>query len=732
MFFLFTFCDCHWLIPWLLPFLLGLIFGMRYAGNYRTRISELEANRSKNSNRIIALEEDLNSSQRKLNVTKEDINKSRQRLTQVEAELALAKGKLYEIEEAEEIAKQAPTSTALKTSTLTATAVAGFTTTVESIGNIIETKSSDTTIEKLPEIKSFKELEAEEFKGASNDTAPIDMSSQSSEVTDSVESQNERIGSEYSWAEESRADIEDSTIPTVSDSESTIDEIKQDSNTGQATEAIEIVQSGQPDASLVSSSSSEPLPESTISHEDQTIEELGNTDLTIDDKFNPDNTEELGQRNELKSNDALGDSSTDPAIESKQELSSSQPTSLADSLNIASASAVVGIGNKKEDVKTAGEADFKRTKKKKAKSGKKKKSKDQKKKSIEEESRVTKSNVKKKKKKIDSGFRLASSGRFQKIEDNDLSVIEGIGPKTEELLQQNGITSWAELSTKTPSELKDILAAAGSRFSHLDPSTWTRQANLAAGNHWTRLEKLQDKLDGGKVKTASKADKKGSKTKAASNEKKGKQKGKSIKSMAKSKKLKKTSVVRATQNINVGSVIKESNLEVIEGVGPKMNALLNKEGIKSWTDLSSHSPGEIRTLLDKYGDRYRIIDVKLWPKQATYAAKGQWSKLIDFQKSDGSASKAEKVLTKAGVFKSSKVDDLKLIEGIGPKTEKVLHKAGIKNWTTLSKTTSTSLTEIMTKAGKRFAFVDTSTWTKQAALAASGKFDQLEKLQQKL
>ncbi len=727
MFFLFTFCDCHWLIPWLLPFLLGLIFGMRYIGSYKSRISELEANRSKNSNRIIGLEEDLNSSQGKLSVTNEDLNKSRQRLTHVEAELALAKGKLYEIEEAKELAMQASTSTPLKRSTPTATAVAGFTTTAESIGNPILAKTSDSAIEKVPEIKSFKELREEELRGVANDTIQTETSSQSGELTESADFQSKRQESEKSSIVDSESDQEGSAESQSSSPESSIDG-KQEASIDETTEVVEDIQSNQPDRSFISSSSSETNPKSITSPVDDSLKAGASTDNVIEDKLYTEHNKALGLRHDAKANEGQGGALEEPSLDSEQELSSSESTSNTDFLNMASAATVVGIGNKMDDHKSANEAEIEQTKKKKSKSGKKKKSKDQNKKSIEGNTKETKSKVKKKKKKIDSGFRQASSGRFQNIEDHDLTAIEGIGPKTAELLQQNGITSWAKLSTKTPSELKDILAAAGSRFSHLDPSTWTRQANLAAGNHWTRLEKLQDKLDGGKEKSASK----GAKTKVSSNEKKSKQKGKSSKSKTKSKKLKKTSVLRATQNIDVGSKIKESNLEIIEGVGPKMNALLSKEGIKSWSDLSSYSPGEIRSLLDKHGDRYRIIDVKLWPKQATYAAKGQWSKLIDFQKSDGSASKAEKVLTKAGVFKSSKVDDLKLIEGIGPKTEKVLNKAGIKNWMSLSRTTSTSLTDIMSKAGKRFAFADTSSWPKQAALAAAGKFDQLEKLQQKL
>ena len=703
MFFQFTFCDCHWLIPWLLPFLLGLIFGMRYLSSYKSRISELEANRSKNSNRIIALEEDLNISQGKLHVGQEDLEKSRQRLTQIEAELALAKGKLYEVEEAEALAKQTPPKTAFKSTNPIAATAVGLAASTDSISNTLASNTPEPSLDKLPEVKSFKEIQEEESKLAS----PL------SKDSDDIAKTSESVDVQQLPVEEEGAMIERSIDQTLSDQDAQIDSIKEQTGVEKTGSAI--------------TKTADDMVKPSDGSSQTTVRTSKTYDASVDQTKSIEGATESASS---KEGSAIQEKNVTQSNQSIQKEKQPAGQSFADAQSLASAAAVVGIGSSAVGSEKTVGADIKQEKKKKHKSEKKKKSKDQKKKGTKLTTQSTVAKSKKKKKKIDSGFRQATSGRFQKLKENDLTAIEGIGPKTAKLLQENGISSWAQLSTKTPSELKDILAAAGSRYSHLDPSTWTRQANLAAGNHWTRLEKLQDKLDGGKD-TSTQSGKK-TKSKQSVKGKKAKQKLKSSKTKPKAKKNKKTSVGRVTQSIQVGSAIKKSNLEIIEGIGPKMNALLNKEGIKSWNDLASHSPGEIRSILDKHGDRYRIIDVKLWPKQATYAAKGQWSKLIDFQKKDGSASKAEKVLTKAGVFRSNKIDDLKLIEGIGPKTEKVLNKAGIKNWKTLSKTSSVALTAIMSKAGKRFAFADTSSWPKQAELAAAGKFDQLEKLQQKL
>ncbi len=80
----------------------------------------------------------------------------------------------------------------------------------------------------------------------------------------------------------------------------------------------------------------------------------------------------------------------------------------------------------------------------------------------------------------------------------DLKIVEGIGPKIEGLLKAGGINTWAELAAAPVSRLQEILTAAGDRYRMHKPDTWPQQAGLAANGKWDELEKLQDKLIGGK------------------------------------------------------------------------------------------------------------------------------------------------------------------------------------------------------------------------------------------
>ncbi|MBP8726468.1 MAG: Polyribonucleotide nucleotidyltransferase [Saprospiraceae bacterium] len=77
-------------------------------------------------------------------------------------------------------------------------------------------------------------------------------------------------------------------------------------------------------------------------------------------------------------------------------------------------------------------------------------------------------------------------------------------------------------------------------------------------------------------------------------------------------------------------------------------------------------------------------------------------------------------------------DDLKKIEGIGPKIAELLAADGIASFDALAATSQEKLHEILVKAGSRFKMHDPSTWPQQAALAASGDWDALRKLQESL
>ncbi len=81
---------------------------------------------------------------------------------------------------------------------------------------------------------------------------------------------------------------------------------------------------------------------------------------------------------------------------------------------------------------------------------------------------------------------------------DDLTKVLGIGPKIAGLLRADGISSFAELAQAPVDRLQTILNAAGKRYQMAVPTTWPRQAGLAASGDWEKLATLQSELDGGR------------------------------------------------------------------------------------------------------------------------------------------------------------------------------------------------------------------------------------------
>ena len=80
----------------------------------------------------------------------------------------------------------------------------------------------------------------------------------------------------------------------------------------------------------------------------------------------------------------------------------------------------------------------------------------------------------------------------------------------------------------------------------------------------------------------------------------------------------------------------------------------------------------------------------------------------------------------------AKPDKLTKVEGIGPKIAEKLNAAGILSFKDLAGASLEKLQGVLDEAGSRYRMHDPGTWAEQAALAADGKWDELEALQDKL
>lgn len=168
---------------------------------------------------------------------------------------------------------------------------------------------------------------------------------------------------------------------------------------------------------------------------------------------------------------------------------------------------------------------------------------------------------------------------------DDLKIVEGIGPKIAELLSKAGINTFAQLADTSAAKLNEILEAAGPSYQMHDPGTWAQQAALARDGKWNELKILQDELDGGKPDTDGES--------------------------------------------TLATVVPEriDDLKIVEGIGPKIEELLNNAGIKSFAQLADTSVAKLSEILEAAGPRYQMHNPGTWPQQTALARDGKWTEL---------------------------------------------------------------------------------------------------------
>lgn len=183
------------------------------------------------------------------------------------------------------------------------------------------------------------------------------------------------------------------------------------------------------------------------------------------------------------------------------------------------------------------------------------------------------------------GLLALSRGETVDLEDlkqeagDDLTMIEGIGPKIQELLYQNGIQTYSQLADSEVEHLQELLLAGGSSFRLADPSSWPRQARLAAAHDWVRLQALKEQLTGG---------------------------------------------IRRPQEPEP-----EDDLTMIEGIGPKISLSLKEHGIHTFSQLARTDVEHLQAILVEAGPAFKLAAaaVDSWPEQAALAANGDWEGL---------------------------------------------------------------------------------------------------------
>ncbi|HIO96940.1 MAG TPA: hypothetical protein EYG71_03335 [Leucothrix sp.] len=285
-----------------------------------------------------------------------------------------------------------------------------------------------------------------------------------------------------------------------------------------------------------------------------------------------------------------------------------------------------------------------------------------------------------------------ASSNYTPPKSDDLTRISGVNTNIQEKLQENGISSFADLRD---SNKENFNIASDLNLDSKEVETWPHQASLAAKGEWKKLAEYQDFTQ---------------RTRNAHND--------------------------SNDDLNSN----KDDLKKIEGIGPRIEEILNKQGIYTFETLRKTDRDTLKKHLVTADKRFDANETESWPHQAGMAEKGQWEELkiyqefIDEDDHEDEITPAVSLTTKRASptpFASNitKNDDLKKIEGIGPKIEALLQKNNISSFEQLKACRRESLIAILENAGPQYRMHEPKTWPEQAQMAFNGEWKKLTEFQ---
>jgi predicted flap endonuclease-1-like 5' DNA nuclease len=205
-------------------------------------------------------------------------------------------------------------------------------------------------------------------------------------------------------------------------------------------------------------------------------------------------------------------------------------------------------------------------------------------------------------------YKAVASFYGKAIKEDDLKLVEGIGPKIEELFHAAGLKTWASVAASKPARLKEILVAAGEKFQMHNPGTWPKQCQMMVDDRWAELKEYQEErldagveIEGGMKKAAPKAPRD-----------------------------------YAPISSFYGKKIVLNDLKLVEGIGPKIEELFYKAGLKTWESVAKTKADKLKDILVAAGERFQMHDPTTWPKQCQMMVDDKWAELKTYQeKLDG-------------------------------------------------------------------------------------------------
>ncbi len=178
------------------------------------------------------------------------------------------------------------------------------------------------------------------------------------------------------------------------------------------------------------------------------------------------------------------------------------------------------------------------------------------------------------------------------VKPDDLTQLDGIGPKTAIALSAAGITTYRALAEANEPQIRRALHEAD-MTAPANVGTWPMQAEFAANGDWRGLMSYHDKHTATRTVTT------------------------------------KAPAAAAAAPVAESAVTKPDDLTKLSGIGPRIEVILAEGGVNTYDKLAHTTADELRAILAASG-ALPPSSLRTWPAQAAFAAKGDWEGLAKY------------------------------------------------------------------------------------------------------
>jgi predicted flap endonuclease-1-like 5' DNA nuclease len=301
------------------------------------------------------------------------------------------------------------------------------------------------------------------------------------------------------------------------------------------------------------------------------------------------------------------------------------------------------------------------------------------------------------------------------LRTDDLLIIEGIGPKINQALNDDGIRRWVHVRDASEDRLRSAIEKGGIKFA---PSinTWSKQAAYLVDGDMDGFRQYTEYLVSGQDPSertdsrevdASEVSSSSSSSTSSSN-------GYSVQSLR-----------------SAAAEVSKDDLQRIEGIGPVFDTALNRVGIDTFAEVADADEATLTAALGESGHKF-APSMRSWSLQARYLLledEDGFAKYTEYLvggrdpgKYSGPAPVDRRVRRFAGAAASGSGnggDDLLIIEGIGPKINAILLAGGVNTFRQVATLPEEEIRSIVTAGGVKFA-PSLPTWAAQAKYLADG------------